>query len=189
MLGSSSKKFDNTIKKIISVTDVYNILELGCGQGKFADLLNEFSNMRELRAVQKIFTTKDNNYLISKGYKEIFDADILDYFKNGFDQKYDMIVALDVIEHFMYSDIISIINFGLYRSDYMLLVWPSAHPQDGEISSFDRHRASFELRDLSDKFNVIFYSQSGFAEINCVHRYHIALLRGHMNLKVLPFFD
>jgi hypothetical protein len=189
MLGSSSNKFDNTIKKILSITDVKNILELGCGRGKFADLLTDLTNTPELRAVQKIFTADDDDYLKAKGYKEIIDADILDYFKNGFDQKYDMIVALDVIEHFLYSDVISIINFALYRSDYLLLVWPSAHPQDGEISSFDRHRASFELRDLSDKFSVIFYSQSGFAEINCLHRYHIALLRGHMNLKVLPFFD
>ena len=41
---------------------------------------------------------------------------------------------------------------------------------------------------LSDKFDVVFYAQSGFAEMNCVHRYHIALLRGHMNVKVLPFY-
>jgi hypothetical protein len=143
---------------------------------------------RTIKAVQKVFSEKDIGLLKSRGYAEVIDADIYEYFKDGFDEAYDMVVALDVIEHFLYSDVISIINFALYRSDYMLMVWPSAHPQNGTYHSFDRHRSSFELRDLTDKFDVVYYSQSGFAEMNCVHRYHIALLRGHMNVKVLPAY-
>jgi hypothetical protein len=138
--------------------------------------------------VQKIFSPEDEPTLKAKGYEQIIDADIMEYFRTGFDETYDMVVALDVIEHFLISDIYSIINFALYRSDYMLLVWPSAHPQDGVNHAFDRHRSSFELSDLTDKFDVVFYSQTGFAGMNCVHRYHIALLRGHMNVKVLPPF-
>jgi hypothetical protein len=137
-------------------------------------------------AVQKIFSPDDVLSLNSLGYKKIIDSDIMEFFRTGFDETYDLVIALDVIEYFLYSDIVSIINFALYRTDNMLLVWPSAHPQDAISNDFDRHRASFELRDLSDKFDIVFYNQSGFARMNCVHRYHIVLLRGHMNLKVLP---
>jgi len=186
MLGSSSSKFDNCIQQVVTMTGAKRILELGCGQGKFGKLIRQHGDAVSLRAVQKIFKTEDEETLKAIGYEKIIDADIMDYFKVGFDETYDLVVALDVIEHFLYSDIISIINFALYRADYMLLVWPSAHPQDGVNHAFDRHRASFELRDLTNKFDVVFYAQSGFAELNCVHRYHIVLLRGHMNVKVLP---
>jgi hypothetical protein len=188
MLGTSSKIFDSSIQRLVELSGAKNILELGCGQGKFGALMMNSSVPRTIRAVQKVFSEKDIDLLKARGYAEVIDVDIYEYFKNGFDEAYDMVVALDVIEHFLYSDVISIINFALYRSDYMLLVWPSAHPQSGTLHSFDRHRSSFELRDLTDKFDVVCYSQSGFAEMNCVHRYHIALLRGHMNAKVLPAY-
>lgn len=186
MLGSSSSKFDKCIQQVVALTGAKRILELGCGQGKFGKLINVHESLISLRAVQKVFQAEDVKSLNTIGYEEIIDADIMEYFRVGFDETYDLTVALDVIEHFLYSDIISIINFALYRSDYMMLVWPSAHPQDGVNHAFDRHRASFELEDLTSKFDVVFYAQSGFAELNCVHRYHIVLLRGHMNVKVLP---
>lgn len=188
MLGNSSSGFDASIQRLVELSGAKNILELGCGQGKFGNMMKSGAVQRSVSAVQKVFGSNDLDHLKGQGYEKVVDADILEYFRNGFDQTYDMVVALDVIEHFMYSDVMSIVNFALYRADYMLLVWPSAHPQNGVHHSFDRHRSSFELRDLSDKFDVVFYAQSGFAEMNCVHRYHIALLRGHMNVKVLPFY-
>lgn len=186
MLGTSASSYDVCIRKLVEKSGAKDILELGCGQGKFGSLMKGATSALKLSAIQKIFNEEDIVSLKGIGYNEIIDDDIMAYFRVGFDESYDMIVALDVIEHFMYSDVLSIINFALYRADYMLLVWPSAHPQNGINNSFDRHRASFELRDLTDKFDVVFYSQTGFAEMNCVHRYHIALLRGHMNVKVLP---
>jgi hypothetical protein len=185
MLGSSSSMFDLQIPPIISSVNANKILELGCGQGKFGKLLKSASQEVELSAVQKVFSADDTNKLREIGYQNIFDRDVIDFFREGFDTTYDLIVALDVIEHFLYSDILSIIDFSLYRSRYMMLVWPSAHPQSAMTHAFDRHRSSFELRDLSNRFDVVHYSQTGFANLNCLHRYHLVLLRGHMNLEVL----
>jgi SAM-dependent methyltransferase len=187
MLGTSANDFDQYLAQILRLAQPQRILELGCGQGKFGKMLQiNGVTPSKLVAVQKIFSDADIGLLQGIGYQNIVDVDILEYFRGGFDEQYDMVVALDVIEHFLYSDILSIINFALYRSDYMLLAWPSAHPQFAETSPFDRHRASFELRDLSDRFDVVLYAQTGFAQMNCVHRYHVALLRGFMNVKVLP---
>lgn len=189
MLGSSSSMFDGCIKSLVQISGSMNVLELGCGQGKFGKLIGCQANSIQLCAVQKIFTPDDVPKLNSLGYKKVFDSDILEFFKTGFDDTYDLIVALDVIEHFLYSDVISIINFALYRADYMLLVWPSAHPQNAVHHEFDRHRASFELKDLSEKFDIVFYSQSGFAQSNCVHRYYIVLLRGHITSNFITAFE
>ena len=187
MLGSSAHDFDSYLAQILRMVRPQRILELGCGQGKFGKMLQSNGiTPSQLISVQKIFSDADVDVLKGIGYHDIVDADIMEYFRTGFDEQYDMVVALDVIEHFLYSDILSIINFALYRSDYMLLVWPSAHPQSAATSPFDRHRASFELRDLTDRFDVVLYAQTGFAQMNCVHRYHAALLRGFMNVNVLP---
>jgi hypothetical protein len=182
MLGSSSSIFDEQIKNLIQAIQPVTILELGCGQGKFGSLLREAKHSpSSLVAVQKIFNPEDFNSIASQGYSQVIDRDILDYYKEGFDEEYDLILALDVIEHFLFSDILSIINFSLYRSKYLLLVWPSCHPQAASTSTFDRHRSSFTLKDLADKFDTVFYSQTGFANHHFLHQYHIILLRGFMN--------
>lgn len=189
MLGSSSTVFDSYIARVVNLIKPQSVLELGCGQGKFGGLIGQIGQPSvQLIAVQKIFSSGEPEYLKSKGYQEIIDRDILDYYREGFDENYNLIVALDVIEHFMLSDVMSIINFSLYRSDYMLLIWPSAHPQSAVSNTFDRHRASFELKDLTEKFDVVLYSQTGFAQMHYLHRYHVALIRGFMNPNVLPPF-
>ena len=189
MLGSSSSAFDACIMQIVNLIKPRHILELGCGRGKFGVLLGHCGQRPErLAAVQKMFTESDRQHLRTQGYHEVIDRDILEYYREGFDETYDLIVALDVIEHFLLSDAVSIINFSLYRADYLLLVWPSEHPQSGITHPFDRHRASFGLKELADKFDMVFYAQTGFAQMHFLHRYHIALLRGFMNAKVLPPF-
>jgi len=186
MLGNSSSTFDACIAQVVKLINPQSILELGCGQGKFGGLLSQNGHQAvQLKAVQKIFANDEPEYLRGKGYQDIIDRDILEYFREGFDDNYTLIVALDVIEHFLLSDVMSIINFSLYRADFMLLVWPSAHPQAAVTNPFDRHRASFELKDLTEKFDVVFYSQTGFAQMHYLHRYHIALLRGFMNPNII----
>ena len=188
MLGSSSGVFNACIQQAVRLVQPQSVLELGCGRGKFGELLRQTGSLASLTGLQKVFSDNDVPLLASKGYRNIIDQDILEYYREGFDENYDLIVALDVIEHFLISDVMSIIHFSLYRANYMLLVWPSLHPQAASTSAFDRHRSSFELSDISSRFDVVFYSQTGFAQMHYQHRYHIALIRGFMNPNVLPPF-
>lgn len=188
MLGSSSGAFNACVQQTVRLVQPNSIMELGCGQGKFGELLRQTGSAANLTGVQKIFSGNDVALLEGKGYRQIIDRDILDFYREGFDENYDLIVALDVIEHFLLSDVMSIIHFSLYRANYLLLVWPSAHPQSASNNAFDRHRASFDLKEVSDRFDVVFYSQTGFAQMHYMHRYHIVLIRGFMNPNVLPPF-
>ncbi|HIJ88376.1 MAG TPA: hypothetical protein HPP97_11960 [Desulfuromonadales bacterium] len=188
MLGSSSDIYNACIQQVVRLVSPGSIFELGCGKGKFGELLMQAGHFANLTAVQKVFSSTDLPLLAGKGYRQIIDRDILDYYREGFDENYDLIVALDVVEHFLISDVMSIIHFSLYRANYLLLVWPSQHPQTAVTNLFDRHRSSFDLRDLTEKYDVVFYSQTGFAQMHYLHRYHIALLRGFMNSNVLPPF-
>lgn len=42
------------------------------------------------------------------------------------------------------------------------------------------------IEDLADKFDIVFYTQTGSAQMHFVHRYHIVLLRGFMNTNAFP---
>ena len=175
MLGTSSSKLDQKIPTIINHINPDDFLELGCRSGKLSQLVHD----RKIRihSIQKLFNPNDLKNLNELGCKKIIDRDILDFFKEGFDEHYQLIVAMDVIEYFMLSDALSIINFALYRSDYMLPVWLPAHTQTALTNAYDRHRCSFERRDIANSFDIIHYSQTGFADFHLVHRNHIALLR------------
>jgi hypothetical protein len=181
MLGNSSAIFNPVICNLLARINPESILELGCGEGKLGDLAKQSNLMPKLTAVQKLFSKSDLLHLNSKGYTNIIGSNILEYFKEGFDDVYDLIVAMDVIEHFLYSDAISIIDFALYKSKWLLLVWPSKPPQSGISNKFDRHRTSFELGTLTNLFDVAYYEQRGFAQVNYLHRYHLCVLLGHMN--------
>lgn len=183
MLGTSSNLFDAGIVQLLRQLKPGRVMELGCGRGKFADLCRTAmpQSPPAMVAVQRLFAEDERAMLASSGYAEVIDRDILEYFREGFDERYDLIAALDVIEHFLLHDALSIIGFALYRCDYLLLVWPTSHPQDAQTCAFDRHRYSFTLRELTSHFDVVHYQQTGFAQAHFQHAYHLALLRGYMN--------
>ena len=104
------------------------------------------------------------------------------------DSTADLIVALDVIEHLPLHEMLSILDELLYSCDLLLIAWPSKHPQSAGANLYDKHRCSPELSDFVPRFDIVHYSKTGFAQIHSVHRYHLMLIRGHMNLKVYPPF-
>ncbi len=53
MLGGSSSIFDNYIKSLVQISGSKNVLELGCGQGKFGELMKERRDKLSLCAVKK----------------------------------------------------------------------------------------------------------------------------------------
>lgn len=136
--------------------------------------------------VQPLQSVEEEQYLKNIGYSQIMSLTIEDYLMEKIDSTTDMFVAMDVFEHLKYSDMISAIDQLLYNCNLFLLVHPSKHPQKASGNHFDAHRTSFELLDIANRFEVLFYNLTGFAQISSIHRYHLTVIRGHMNLKTYP---
>jgi len=56
MLGNSSTVFNACIQQVVNLTRLQKILELGCGQGKFGELLKQSDPTPSLTGVQKMFS-------------------------------------------------------------------------------------------------------------------------------------
>lgn len=186
MLGVSAQDLNNNIARCLLAIGPSKILEYGCGTGKLGVICQALGmQLEKLEAVQTLFQDTDREVLHSRGYTHINDAEIYSYIKGGIKEHYDVIAALDVIEHFMYGDAISIIDYSLYRCNYFLMVWPSRFPIENP-NPLETHRTSFDLRDITNRFDVCYYSTASFSDTIHSHRLHIALLRGHNNFALLP---
>lgn len=188
MLGSSSNLFNSTIATIIRQTKPSQIIEFGCGQGKLGQILTQQNLLPEkgLIGIQPLPSEKEGIELRSKGYSDIISLTIEDFLREQVDTETDMFIAMDVFEHLKYTDMISAIDQLLYNCNLFLLIHPSKHPQKAGGNHFDAHRTSFELQDIANRFEILFYNLTGFAQLSAVHRYHFTLIRGHMNLKTYP---
>lgn len=188
MLGTSPDLFNATIVKVLRILAPAKIVEFGCGQGKLGSLLrvNQLTPPQGLIGVQPLSTNSDADYLLANGYRNIIDTTVHEFLASHVDLEADLFVAADVFEHLPWSDMISALDQLLYHCKLFLLIHPSKHPQQANGNQFDAHRTSFELIDIANRFEVIYYNLTGFAQISSVHRYHFTLIRGHMNLITYP---
>jgi hypothetical protein len=188
MLGSSSNMFETSVSRVLRALSPSTVLDVGAGEGKLGLLGSTILPSAKFTALQKLFVEGDAELLRDNGYLNVIDSEIYSYMREGFDERYSLATICDVIEHFVFSDAMSILKFLAYRCDWILLIWPSRHPQDAVSHSFDRHRFSMSPLELFHHFDVVRYEQSGFSNLAILHSYHLALIRGDMNINTVPAF-
>jgi hypothetical protein len=189
MLGTSSNIFDPCIARVFRALNPKSVIDIGAGKGKLGKLGATVIPETSFTALQIMFDSNDRELLKKHNYCKVIDEEILAYVREGFDERYSLATICDVLEHFLYSDAISIVKFLAYRCDWILLVWPSKHPQDASTHQFDRHRFSLSPAELfNNNFDIVRYEQTGFSSVPFVHSYHLALIRGDMNLNTAPIF-
>jgi hypothetical protein len=195
ILGGSSDLFDSNIQSILQKLRPDLTIELGCGMGKLGILhkqaMQSIANSGPTRehllvGVQPGVTEQDLQLLACRGYNQIVPVSIEDYCDAYVDTNCHLFVSIDVLEHLPRHMIFSVIDQLLYHCQYFLVIWPSKHPQNANGNKYDAHRSSFNLLDIVQQFSVVTYLETGFAQIASIHRYHLVLLRGHMNITNNP---
>ena len=128
----SSNAFNNQVAAIARLLRPSTVCDIGPGAGKYGRIMR-------LIAEQNHFQTKvtaveiDQSYVDQFQLPSLYDEVIV---KNAVDMitdvrcRYDLIIIGDCIEHLRKSDGVDLLNFLIYRSGYIIVIYPEALIQD-----------------------------------------------------------
>jgi hypothetical protein len=124
----SKPVFDSLAAQIIRALAPRTCLDLGAGAGKYGKLVRRECPVCRLTAVES-----NRDYIARFGLEEIYDAvecaDVMALFDTALEAEYDLVVAGDLMEHLRKSDGIDLLNFIVYRTAFILLVYPTRFVQ------------------------------------------------------------
>jgi len=161
MPTSSHKHISDVIEKTFSLNPK-SFLDVGCGFGKWGFLVREYCDIYHGRYFPDSWQTRidaieafasyispHHKYIYNKIYLETVE----EYIKKN-KQKYDVILAGDVIEHMKKKDGLNMIGELLDRSKQALIVAiplsREGEPHQGSVfkNSYERHRSHWSKLDL-----------------------------------------
>jgi hypothetical protein len=153
----SSGEFDDLIVKQLVALNPKSILDIGAGAGKYGKLLKTALPNCVIDAVEPTQKYIDE-YGLSSIYSTIYTMNIEEYLENNPKHTYEVVIIGDMLEHLYRSRVIDYLDFLLYKSNWIVCVWPTNYRQDDiENNGYECHRSNFKLNDLSEKFDVEFY--------------------------------
>ena len=114
------------------------ILDVGCGQGDYADLLSE--HFGKFDAVE-IWEPYIEQFNLKERYNNVYNVNILDF---DFDY-YDIIIMGDILEHLSREDAVKLIEKLKDKCKELLIVVPFYLPQETVNGNVYEDRKSTRL--------------------------------------------
>jgi len=118
---------------------INTVLDIGPGAGKYGRLVRSILPQANIRGVEiepSYFTRFLKEY--NEFYNVVDQADAMALL-NEHEEKYDLVILGDVIEHMRKSDGVDFLNFFIYRSKFIYIQYPEYYIQypsnvDGVVS-------------------------------------------------------
>jgi SAM-dependent methyltransferase len=153
--------FNNIIKKYFPVERNVRILEIGCGHGSFGYFIQKLGYKNYIGIDGSKSQVEAAKRL---GIKNIILGDLTEYLRILDNSSLDLLLAIDVIEHFKkeeLSDLIDEINRVLKKGGTFITHQPNAEsPFEGSIRYGDfTHELSFTKASISQIFLSSKFSQ------------------------------
>jgi hypothetical protein len=144
----SDIKFDTQVEQLLKANNFSSYLDIGAGAGKYGKLIKEIF---PAAIVEGIEIEKD--YIVEYNLEEIYDGiyciDVNRYIDTYVDQTYDLCIIGDCIEHLKKSDGINLIEFLIYRSKYIVIIFPTKYIQNSWNGyKNEAHRSIWSKRDF-----------------------------------------
>ncbi len=168
--------FDSHVAELIGMLRPSTICDIGPGAGKYGKIARQVS-------LTKGFTTKvtaveiDHSYVGEFGLDGLYDEVVIDDAVNMIKNpklQYEMVIIGDCIEHLRKSDGIDLLNFLMYRTSHIILVFPDNFLQDGsDDHPAEAHISTWNIED----FRGWKTKHTSFASVNLV------LIRGFLPSK------
>lgn len=120
--------FDEEASKVIEAINPLNVVDVGCGEGKYCDILREAAPNAWIVGYEPT-AAYVHKYNLMERYDELW-AEPAKRLMRLVDKKYDLVIFGDVLEHMPKSEGMDLIHFLLYRTKFILMMVPIRYLQD-----------------------------------------------------------
>lgn len=150
----------NTIREL----NPTKILDLGFGKGKYGFLIREYLEHNKNLLIDGVEGYHKNiTQLQEKIYDNIFNEDIRNI-DNYLLNTYDLIIIIDVFEHFSKDDAIQLVTELTKKSKYIFIAIPRYVPDqkgfDDDPYEYEKHRYNWKPNELKKYFRCSFISNN-----------------------------
>ena len=141
--------FDSHIGNLIGLLQPATVCDIGPGAGKYGRIVREQAARKDF-PVHLTAVEIDESYVSHFNLCELYDrvivADAIDLIRQP-RLRFDLVIIGDCLEHMRKSAGVDLLNFLVYRSEYICIVYPEAcvqddwqdHPAEAHISSWSTH--------------------------------------------------
>ncbi|MCB0196791.1 MAG: class I SAM-dependent methyltransferase [Anaerolineae bacterium] len=128
----SNPVFDLTTKKIIRHIAPKTCLDIGAGAGKYGRFIRHL-----MPSAHSVGVEIEPDYILVYKLNEIYDEirciDAAKLIEDSIDEQYDLAILGDSLEHFRKSEGIDLLHFLVYRTRYILIIYPERYVQNSVI--------------------------------------------------------
>lgn len=125
----SSSVFDSIVKKIISFLNPKRCLDIGAGAGKYGLMIKRLRK-NTISVGVEIESDYIKKFKLKKIYKKVLHCNAADLIDRIQEDEFDLVTLGDALEHMKKSEGIDLLNFLVYRSKFILVVYPEKYIQN-----------------------------------------------------------
>ena len=152
----SDSRFDKTVEKFVKTHKFKDYFDVGAGAGKYGGMIRNIypeANIIGIEADKSYI----NNFKLKNIYSNIRHESIEHFMDQNPDFQTELAIIGDCLEHLKKSDGIDLINYLIYRTKHILIVYPTKCIQySWQGHSTEAHRSIWSIKDFSNLKAQIF---------------------------------
>jgi hypothetical protein len=172
----SSDTFDHYIDGLVGLLQPSTVCDIGPGAGKYSRLVRNKAKADDF-PVRLTAVEIDSSYVERFNLRDLYDEVIVDDALNLIRApglRFSLVIIGDCIEHMRKSDGLDLLNFLIYRSGYICVVYPEAFVQDDwEGHAAEAHISTWGPNDFAG-WSTLHHSRSGM---------HLFLVKGYQTSR------
>lgn len=122
----SATLLDKKVQNFIKKKKYQTYLDVGCGAGKYAQLIREVIKKPFIEAIES-----ERGYVkqfnLHKLYNRVYVESVVNFFDDKPDYVTNIVIIGDCLEHLKKSEGLDLINFLIYRCSYIIIVFTMKH--------------------------------------------------------------